>query len=124
MSTFGGVVFSLEGPHAPTSLADLSKYVVATPDTQWLGAYQMQAYEMLVQGLQPPDGRGVLRVGGNQRDVVYAVLDGRAAVGFVRTGLLEEMAALKLVDLQKIRILNAKTWRGFHLHVSTTLYPE
>ena len=124
LGAFGGVIFALESPQAPRTLADLRQARVAAPDTHWLGAYQMQSHEMLQQGLEPPHGARLLQVGGNQWAVVEAVLSGRAAAGFVRTGVLEAMAAEGRVELKRLRVLAAKQWPRFPYRVSTRLVPE
>jgi len=57
-------------------------------------------------------------------DVVYAVRDGIADVGIVRTDQLERMEAEGKIDLRYFRILNNKDIKGFPFFLSTTLYPE
>jgi len=56
--------------------------------------------------------------------VVDAVLSGRADAGFVRSGLLETMAAEGTLDAAQIRIINRQDFPDFPVAVSTHLYPE
>ncbi|MBH9553726.1 EAL domain-containing protein [Inhella gelatinilytica] len=124
LGAFGGVIFARNAPGAPTRLEDIARVIVATPDVHWLGAYQMQALELKERGISLPSDARLLQVGANQGHVVEAVLAGRAAIGFVRTGLLEEMAQEGRLDLNQIRILNEQNWPRFPFKVSTRLYPE
>jgi diguanylate cyclase (GGDEF)-like protein len=52
------------------------------------------------------------------------VLDGRADVGFARSGLLEAMAREGKLDLKKIKVLNLQHQEDFPFMVSSALYPE
>jgi len=124
LGSFGGVIFTLERATHPQALAELAQARIAAPDRHWLGAYQMQAQELIEQGLPAPQAQQLHPVGPNQWAVVEAVLQGQAAAGFVRTGVLEDLAAAGQLDLRQIRVLGAKQWSRFPLRVSTRLYPE
>jgi PAS domain S-box-containing protein len=56
--------------------------------------------------------------------IVQAVLDGQIDVGFVRSGLLEEMLDEQRVAPGVLKVLNRQDLPGFPLAVSTRLYPE
>ncbi|MBH9576790.1 EAL domain-containing protein [Inhella proteolytica] len=124
LGSFGGVIFTLERASHPQALPELALARIAAPDRHWLGAYQMQAQELIDQGLPAPQAQQLHPVGPSQWAVVEAVLKGQAAAGFVRTGVLEDLAAAGQLDLRQIRVLGAKQWSRFPLRVSTRLYPE
>ncbi|MEW5972667.1 MAG: diguanylate cyclase [Pseudomonadota bacterium] len=123
LSAFGGVIFTTTSTPIVT-LADVEGRIVAAPFAGSLGGYQMQAYEMLKAGLVPPRGRLLLEMGSNQDKVVEAVLQGRAEVGFARTGVLEALAGEGRIDLSTVRVLNRQDLPHFPFISSTRLYPE
>ena len=59
-----------------------------------------------------------------QDNIVYAVRDGKADAGTVRTDLLESMALAGKIRLQDYRILNPQQVEGFPYALSTPLYPD
>ncbi len=122
-SSYGGVIFALAGRADLSTLADLKGRRVAHPEPLNLGGYQAPAYELGQQGLVP--GRDLdSTVMPTQEAVVHAVLSGEADAGFVRSGLLEAMAAEGRIDLAGIRIINRQQLASFPFLVSTRLYPE
>ncbi len=123
LSVFGGVIFTTTSTPIVT-LADVQGRIVAAPFAGSLSGYQMQAYEMLKAGLVPPRGRSLLETGMPHDKVVEAVLQGRAEVGFVRTGVLEALAGEGRIDLSGVRVLNRQDLPHFPFLSSTRLYPE
>jgi diguanylate cyclase (GGDEF)-like protein/PAS domain S-box-containing protein len=123
LSAFGGVIFTTTSTPIVT-LADVEGRIVAAPFAGSLGGYQMQAYEMLKAGLALPRGRFLLETGMPHDKVVEAVLQGRAEVGFVRTGVLEALAGEGRIDLSGVRVLNRQDLPHFPFISSTRLYPE
>lgn len=81
----------------------------------WLIGYD----EMLRYGVYPDD----VLFTGTQQSVVNAILEKRADIGVIRTGVLEKMAA-KGFDTASLKVLAPKTYEGFPYKVSTDLYPE
>jgi diguanylate cyclase (GGDEF)-like protein/PAS domain S-box-containing protein len=123
LAVFGGVIFTTVRSTIAT-LADIEDHTVAAPFISSLGGYQMQSYELLKAGLRPPSGHTLIVTGMPHDRAVEAVLDGRAEVGFVRTGVLEAMAREGRVDLSQIRVLNRQDLPHFPYTSSTRLYPE
>ncbi|WP_404418810.1 EAL domain-containing protein [Marinospirillum sp.] len=124
LSGFGGVIFTLKTSNVQT-LADLKNQRLAAVSSDSLGGYQAQAFELMQQGIRLPEEASQLLLTGMPHDLaVTAVLKGQADAGFVRTGVLEALQAEGRLDLNKLRILNPQTDRGFPLHLSTHLYPE
>jgi diguanylate cyclase (GGDEF)-like protein/PAS domain S-box-containing protein len=123
IAQFGGVIATRAGRHDIARLADLKGKVVASPDTGSFGGYQMQAYELAQAGLSVADIR--LLVTGMPHDTaLYAMLEGRAAAAFVRTGVIESLIRDGRVDAGQIAVLNRRQVAGFPFRLSTRLYPE
>jgi len=123
LAAFGGVIFTTVRSTIAT-LADIEGHTVAAPSVNSFGGYLMQSYELLRAGVRPPSGRSLIVTGMPHDRVVEAVLDGRAEVGFVRTGVLEAMAREGRLDLGQIRVLNRHDLPHFPYASSTRLYPE
>ena len=120
---FGGVILSRADRGDIKSLGDLKGRTIATASTDSLGGYQMQAYELSIKGVKIRADDLVV-TGMPHDNVVMAVLSGRADAGFVRTGVLEEMAREGELELARIKVLNLQSHPGFQLQASTRLYPE
>lgn len=124
VAQFGGVIITRAERDDIAQLTDLRGRRLAAVSTSALGAYQMQAFELLRAGVLLPEDAEVVETGLPQDNVVAAVLEGRADAGFVRTGVIETMAAQGLLDARRIKLLGAQWQPGFPFFVSTRLYPE
>ena len=122
--SFGGVIFARADATGIDTLNSLRGKKIATVSTNSLGAYQMQAYELKRAGIRLPLDAKLVVTGLPQDKAVEAVLDGRADVGFVRTGVLEALAREGKLDATKLKVLNLQRPPGFPVRVSTRLYPE
>jgi diguanylate cyclase (GGDEF)-like protein/PAS domain S-box-containing protein len=123
-SAFGGVMFASAGDSAVRSLADIKGKSIAAVGRDSLGGYQIQAYELLQAGVDVARDNPLSFLGLPQDKVVKAVLEGRAEVGFVRSGLLEAMAREGKLDPARIRVINTQHLPSFPVQTSTALYPE
>jgi ABC-type phosphate/phosphonate transport system substrate-binding protein len=121
---FGGVIFCRSGTAHLDMLADIKGKRVAVASTESLGGYQMQAYELSKVGLHFPLDATLLTTGVPHDNVVSAVLEGRAEVGFVRTGVLENMVREGRLDMKRIKVINQQHSSDFNQLSSTRLYPE
>lgn len=124
LSGFGGVIFTLARRTDIKRLADLRGRRVAAVERGSLGGYQAQAMELLRAGMRLPQGNDLVETGMPHDAVVAAVLAGQADAGFVRTGLLEAMAAEGRLELTQFRVLNPQQLPDFPFLLSTRLYPE
>ncbi len=124
MSRFGGVVFTRTSRAEIQVFEDLRGRQVAAATRGSLGGYQAQAMALLDKGLQVPRDLTLVETGMPHDRVVRAVLEGRADAGFVRTGVLEQMAKEGRLDISKIRVIGLQTANGFPYLLSTRLYPE
>lgn len=120
---FGGVIFTQAERTNIQGLSDLKGKRIATPKLGSVGGYMMQAYEMLQAGVEL-DSYKVIETGLPHEKTVWAVLQGEAEAGFVRTGVLESMLERGLIQADAIRIINQQELTDFPLALSTRLYPE
>jgi diguanylate cyclase (GGDEF)-like protein/PAS domain S-box-containing protein len=124
VAAFGGAIIARSDASNINALADLSGKRIAVTDTFSLGGYQMQAFELLEAGVGLPQ-RTELKITGLPHDrVLEAVLDGKADVGFVRSGLIEALAREGKLDLNRVKVINRQNLPSFPFAVSTRLYPE
>ncbi|MBI5451403.1 MAG: PhnD/SsuA/transferrin family substrate-binding protein [Gammaproteobacteria bacterium] len=121
---YGGVIVGRAGPQGITTLAGLRGKTIAVADTESLGGYRMQAYELSQVGIQFPQDARLLITGGPQDSVLQAVLDGRADAGFARSGVIEDLVREGGLDSAQLRIINHQALPGYPLQVSTHLYPD
>lgn len=124
VNAFGGVIFTRAGRTDIHGLEDVRGKSVAITSTDAFGGYQMQAYELKRIGLSLQKDAQLVVTGQPHDKVIDAVLAQRADVGFVRSGILEELAGEGKLDLAAIRIVNRQNLPGFPALVSTRLYPE
>jgi diguanylate cyclase (GGDEF)-like protein/PAS domain S-box-containing protein len=118
----GGVIFTLNRPPNLERLQDMAGKTVAVPSFSNAGSFRLPLYEMHKAGMAKEDVNYLLA--GNNHEVVQAVLRGDAEVGFVRTGVLEELFDQGRLQPEMVHILNAKHYPDFPYLLSTSLYPE
>ena len=123
-SSFGGVIFCRAGQTRIQKLGDLKGLRIAFPDTESLGGYQMQAFELHQAGIQLPWDATLIATGVPHDNAVEVVLAGRADVGFVREGVLEGRAQEGRLDLSRIQVINRQESPGSASLRSTQRYPE
>lgn len=122
-ASLGGVIFTARGREDISGLQDLRGKSIASPGVHFLGGFQAQALELLEAGFDIRRMNRVRFVDTHDR-VVRSVLSGDSDVGFIRTTLLEEMAATSPDIFSQVKILNRQALAGFPYVVSTRLYPE
>lgn len=123
IESLGGVIIARAERTDLNTLTDLHGQRVGIPGLHYLGGYQTQALELLDAGLDPE--RAIERVVlGRHDSVVTAVLGGEVDVGFVRTGILESLAAAGQIDPSGLKVINPQALAGFPYAISTRLYPE
>ncbi|CAD6876831.1 Phytochrome, two-component sensor histidine kinase (EC 2.7.3.-); Cyanobacterial phytochrome B [Methylomonas fluvii] len=120
---FGGVIFARAERADLNALDDLRGKKIAATSQDSLGGFQMQAYEAAQAGIDIVKASQLVITGMPHDAVTAAVLSGQADIGFVRTGVLEDLAKNGKLDLRQIKILNAQPSSDFKL-LSTALYPE
>jgi PAS domain S-box-containing protein len=124
LAAFGGVILTLATRHDLNNLQDLKGRRVAFTSRSSFGGFQMQALELVRASVPLPEKAHSLETGMPQDRVVEAVLAGKADAGFVRTGVIEDMARQGRLQPASLKILNSRRLQGYPYAVSTTLYPE
>ncbi len=123
LDRFGGVIFTKANRADIQTLDDLKGKSVATVDNESLGGYAAQMFELVHHDITPNDLK-LHFTGMPHANAVKEVLNGTADVGFVRTDVLEHMAAKGKIDLHTLKILHPQKVEGFPYLLSTTLCPE
>jgi two-component system sensor histidine kinase/response regulator len=123
-TVFGGVIFCRTDQANINKLSDIKGKTIAITSKDSLGGYQMEAYELHRVGINLPQDVKLITTDMPQDNVIDAVLTGLAEVGFVRTGVLEDMMREGKLNLKQIKLINRKSPPKFNLQVSTRLYPE
>jgi len=123
INAYGGVIFCRKDRNDINQLTDLRHKNLAAVNTVSFGGYQMQLYELKQAGMHLPDDANLFNTGDPQDNVITAVMSGKADAGFIRSGLLEELAQEGKLDLSQIKIINPQA-SSFPFALSTHLYPE
>ncbi len=122
-SQFGGVIFTRADRADIHDFAGLKGKVFAAVDKESFGGWHAGWRELLRRGIDPESDFKALNFAGTHDGVVFAVRDGKADAGTVRTETLEKMAAEGLIKLSDFHVLGGRQ-DGFPLLHSTELYPE
>jgi diguanylate cyclase (GGDEF)-like protein/PAS domain S-box-containing protein len=121
---FGGTAIVRADRHDLKTYADLRDQRLSVPDMAGFGGWLVHLPEARAAGVDlVRDTRAVIEVG-SQDKVVASVLDGTADVGFVRSDLIESLAAAGRLDLAQIRVIGARSTPNFPYAHSTRLYPH
>lgn len=124
-SEFGSVIFTRSDRSDINNIDDLHGKTFMGADELGFGGWRVAWREMLTQGVDPyHDMKQLMFGGGKQQNVVYAVRDGRADAGSVRTDMLERMAAAGDIRLKEFKVIGGRQTAGFPFLHSSRLYPE
>lgn len=123
VAVFGGVIFTRKDRSDINTLADMKSRTLMAVDKTSLGGHQMALREMKEHNITPDD-LAEITFGGTHDNVVMSILNNKADVGTIRTGILESMATNGQIDIEEIKILNGKNSDVFKEKHSTYLYPE
>ncbi len=124
LKAFGGVIFCSAEEDSISNLTDLKGKIFMAVKKSSFGGWQMAYKELLDAGIDPFKDFAKLQFVGKHDNVVYAVQNGVADAGTVRTDTLERMAASGEIDMEDFKIINPKKHSGFPFVCSTALYPE
>ncbi|MBI5919319.1 MAG: EAL domain-containing protein [Nitrosomonadales bacterium] len=124
VSTFGGVIFTRADRNDINRLEELRGKTLASPSEQSLGGYLMQRGTLYNLGIGIDEAADIHFTGMPHDNVVREVLQGKADVGFVRTGVLEGMARDGAIRLDQFKVLNLQPAERFPQRLSTELFPE
>jgi two-component system, LuxR family, sensor histidine kinase TtrS len=122
---FGGVIFTRKDSGIRT-LQEIAGKVVMCPKLSSPGGWLFQKGEIVRHGITPEkDLKLLLETPAESHDeVVYAVRDGKADVGTVRTNILETMQREGKIRIDDFVILNRMEHKDFPEVCSTELYPD
>ncbi|MCD6389231.1 MAG: PhnD/SsuA/transferrin family substrate-binding protein [Desulfobulbaceae bacterium] len=121
---FGGVIFARADRMDIRDFSDIKGKIIIGVHEEAFGGWRMQLGELKKHGISPDkDCRQILFADGLQEPVVFAVKEGKADVGTVRTGIMERLAEKGEINLADFIILGRKTDDFIYPH-STPLYPE
>jgi diguanylate cyclase (GGDEF)-like protein/PAS domain S-box-containing protein len=121
--SLGGVIITRSGRDDIETLADIPGQRIAIPTLRHLGGYATQLFELQSAGLPLPDAAD-LQIVGVHDEVVARVLRGDVDVGFIRTGVLEDLVARGTLTAGMLKVINPQSLAGFPYVTSTRLYPE
>ena len=124
--SFGSVIFTHAHHTDILKLSDLKDKTLMAVSKPAFGGWRVAWLEMLEQDFDPEKDLKALIFAKNrtQAEVVWAVRDGKADAGVVRTDLLERLEAKGKIDMRYYRIINNKDIKTFPFFLSTKLYPE
>lgn len=120
---FAGLIFTQARRSDLRTLADLKGKRIAAVAPDAFGGFLIQGAALLEAGVDPYADINTTYLGLPQDRIVQAVLNGVADAGFVRSGLLEELAAEGKIRLADFKPLGAHPSALPYWH-STPLYPE
>ena len=121
---FGGVAIARAERSDLQTYADLRGKRLAVPDVHGFGGWQVHLREAQAAGLDLGSDLAEILELQSQDKVVESVLAGRADAGFVRSDLVESLAAADKLDLGQLRVIGARRTPNFPYWHSTQLYPH
>ncbi len=119
-----GVIFRRADCSDIAHLSDLKGKTFMAVDDASLGGWMAAWRTMKGHGIDPHHDFADLQFGGSLDAVVYAVRDGKADAGTVRTDTLERMAMEDKIRLEDFRVVHKRDQNGFPFQASTHFYPE
>lgn len=123
-SSFAGVVLAQAGRADLSTLRDLAGKTIASPNSQSLGGYAMQAWALMKAGVDVTGGQIRMHFVGMPHDrSVGELLAGEVDAAFVRSGVIEAMTAEGTLDPSLIKVLDPQRDELPLVH-STELSPE
>ena len=124
VSALAGTIITSASNHDITDVRSLKGKTIAVIGRDNLASYQAQLEMLVKAGIAVPEQTTLVQVEPWDEAVVRAVLARRAAAGFVRAGVLEDMAAAGELALEDVRVIHPQLLPGYPYAVSTRLYPE
>lgn len=119
----GGVIVTRADRRDIRAIADLKNKTIAIPNKKMLGGYLTQTYELFKAGINIAKDCNT-PIYESHIASVEAVISGEVDAGFVRSGILEEMAAENKLNMNELFVINALHFSNFPLKISTNLYAE
>jgi signal transduction histidine kinase/DNA-binding NarL/FixJ family response regulator/ABC-type phosphate/phosphonate transport system substrate-binding protein len=117
-----GVIIAHASNQRVNNLQDVKNKTISVPGLEYMGGYRAQAFELHLAGISLKNEQ--VHISGSHQATIQDVLLGRAAVGFIRDGIVEGMIARGLLDPNQIKVINVQYRPDFPNLISTRLYPE
>lgn len=125
LTQFGGVILARADRTDLHELADLKHQRIAITDDSSMGGYQMQALELLRNGVVLPGDATIIETGMPHDRAVETLLQGQADVAFVRVGVLESMTRNGKISQGQLKVIHPMMASiRYPFALSTRLYPE
>lgn len=105
-------------------LSDLKGKTLAAVNEQAFGGFQLAQNELLNHGIDVKADLDILWLGFPHVDLVMSVLEGKADVATVRSGVLEKMIAQRKIKRSDFKILASKENKEFPFDRSFGMFPE
>ncbi|MDY0327171.1 MAG: PhnD/SsuA/transferrin family substrate-binding protein [Arcobacteraceae bacterium] len=105
-----------------TTMEDFKDKKIATMGKGFFAAYDIPIYEFYKKGIILDEENFVIT--STHKDFIQAILSGKADVGFARSGVIEKLIELNLVNESQIKYINEQNINNFPYKISTPLYPE
>jgi len=121
---FGGVAIARAERSDLQGYADLRGKRVLVPDLNAFGGLQVHLPEARAAGIDLLRDTGELVPLQSHDRIVASILAGEGDAGFIRSGLLESLAAAGKLDPARIRVIHPNSTPGFPYAHSTALYPQ
>lgn len=123
VNALAGVMFRSKARTDIKTIHDLKNKKIAAMGDSYLGGYVSHAIELAKAGMSIKD-LDFMFTGSPNDLVVEKVRSKEADVGFVRSGLLEQMVLEGKLNWDEIEVINPQYLPGYPYVVSTHLYPE
>lgn len=121
---YGTVIFSRSNSGIQ-SLDDLKGKRLAAVSPDAFGGFQLAWSEFQKQEIYPFEDLETIRFMGFPQDaIVMSVLSGDIEAGVVRSGLLENLMAENIIEIDDFKVLQDNSQLGYPYKVSGALYPE
>ncbi|MBE0487392.1 diguanylate cyclase, partial [Marinobacter sp.] len=121
--SIGGLILTRANRNDINVLTDLKGKSIATPGVHFMGGFQAPALELREAGVDIQRNNRMVHLGNHDR-VIRAILIGDTDVGFIRSGVYEELVRENPRLADELKIINPQQLAGFPFAVSTRLYPE
>jgi len=123
VAAMGGVIVRLKERADIHQLTDLRGKRIAALGPDSLGAYVAQIHELSRQQIDIRQ-LDIRFTGQPQEKIIDALLNGEADVGFIRTGMLENLIKEGKLPADRLAVINPQAFHSLPFVSSTRLYPE
>ena len=121
-SSLAGTIVTLQKRDDINSLQDIKNKKIATMGEGFFAAYHVPLYEFFKQDIKLNKDNFVISK--SHYDFIEALKNGKADVGFARSGVVEKLIRENKISADELKYINEYKFEGFPYRVSTPLYPE